>query len=110
MSFVLLSTATCAFIPKYHWLPFLVWCISGSRFCSRFLVELGACMIVASTIVPVVIRTPLPSRYRFTVSNISPPSPCSSSKWRNLQIVVSSGTGSRGQVDAHKLAHHHRVV
>jgi hypothetical protein len=52
-------------------------------------------MIVASTIVPVVIRTPLPSRCRFTASSISPPSPCSSSKWRNLQIVVSSGTGSR---------------
>ena len=30
------STPMCAFIPKYHWLPFLVWCISGSRafFCS----------------------------------------------------------------------------
>src|SRR3954451_661188 len=25
------STPKCAFMPKYHWLPFLVWCISGSR-------------------------------------------------------------------------------
>src|SRR4030088_771159 len=25
------STPICAFIPKCHWLPFLVWCISGSR-------------------------------------------------------------------------------
>src|SRR5438067_10908794 len=25
------STPMCAFIPKYHWLPFLVWCICGSR-------------------------------------------------------------------------------
>src|SRR5207253_2537556 len=57
MIFVLLSTPTCAFIPKYHCLPFFVWCISGSRCCSRFLVEVGACRMVASTIVPVVIRT-----------------------------------------------------
>src|SRR6202521_4742086 len=49
MIFVLLSTPTCAFIPKYHCLPFLVWCISGSRRCSRFLVEVGACKMVAST-------------------------------------------------------------
>src|SRR5437870_2842267 len=41
MIFVLLSTPTCAFIPKYHCLPFFVWCISGSRCCSRFLVEVG---------------------------------------------------------------------
>ena len=32
--------------------PFFVWCISGSRFFCAFLVELGAFMIVASTIVP----------------------------------------------------------
>src|SRR5437867_7634024 len=61
MIFVLLSTPTCAFIPKYHCLPFFVWCISGSRCCSRFLVEVGACRMVASTIVPVVIRTPAPA-------------------------------------------------
>ncbi len=42
MIFSLLSTPTCAFMPKYHCLPFLVWCISGSRCCSRFFVELGA--------------------------------------------------------------------
>ena len=29
-------------MPKCHWLPFLVWCISGSRALSWFLVELGA--------------------------------------------------------------------
>ena len=42
MILVLLSTPTCAFIPKYHCLPFLVWCISGSRLSSRFFVEEGA--------------------------------------------------------------------
>ncbi len=33
---------------------------------SRFFVELGASMMVASAMVPVVIRTPLACRYRFT--------------------------------------------
>ena len=37
MIFVLLSTPTCAFIPKYHCLPFFAWCISGSRLWPRFL-------------------------------------------------------------------------
>jgi hypothetical protein len=46
------STPICAFIPKCHWLPFFVWCISGSRLCCLFLVEACAAMIVASTIVP----------------------------------------------------------
>src|ERR1051325_11255103 len=36
--------------PLHHWLPFLVWCISGSRLCCLFLVEGGAAMIVASTL------------------------------------------------------------
>ena len=52
-------------------------------------------MMVASTIVPVLMRTPFSCKCRFTVSSISPPSLCSSSKWRNLHTVVSSGTGSR---------------
>src|SRR5262245_5544194 len=36
------STPKCAFMPKYHWLPFFVRCISGSRDYSAFLVEDGA--------------------------------------------------------------------
>src|SRR5437660_6948685 len=52
MILVRLSMPRWAFMPKYHWLPFLVWCISGSRALSAFLVEDGALMIVASTIVP----------------------------------------------------------
>ena len=51
-------------------------------------------MMVASTIVPVVIRTPFCCKCRFTVSSIAPPRSCSSSRWRNLHTVVSSGTGS----------------
>src|SRR5271157_3890734 len=41
------------------------------------------------------IFTPDSGKYRFTVCRISPPRPCSSSRWRNLHTVVSSGTGSR---------------
>jgi transposase InsO family protein len=37
-------------IPKGYWLPFLVWCISGSRAFALFLVEAGAAMIVASVL------------------------------------------------------------
>jgi len=36
------STPICAFRPKYHWSPFFVWCISGSRSPLAFLVEEGA--------------------------------------------------------------------
>ena len=46
------SVPTCAFIPKCHSLPLRTWCISGSRAPSAFLVEVGASIIVASTIVP----------------------------------------------------------
>src|SRR5439155_17733919 len=40
--------------------------LSEMHCCSRFLVEVGACRMVASTIVPVVIRTPCACRCRFT--------------------------------------------
>src|SRR3954452_6220669 len=36
----------------HHSLPFFVWCMSSSRLCSAFLVDDGALMIVASTMVP----------------------------------------------------------
>src|ERR1035441_9543489 len=36
------SAPMCAFIPKYHCWPLRVWCISGSRCFSWFLVEGGA--------------------------------------------------------------------
>ena len=39
-------------LPKYHWLPFLVGCISGPRNPLSILVELGAEMIAASTMLP----------------------------------------------------------
>src|SRR5882672_8091951 len=118
MILVLLSTPTCAFIPKYHWLPFLVWCISGSRCCCWFLVEVGACRMVASTMVPVVIRTPWACRCRFTVPRICSPNWCASSKCRNLHTVVSSGTGSqpkstptncRSAAESYKRLFHRRV-
>src|SRR5262245_21653939 len=51
-------------------------------------------MIVASTIVPVLTVTPWARRCSVTVSNRAWPRPCASNRWRNLQTVVSSGTGS----------------
>ena len=39
----------CTSMPKCHWLPFLVGCMSGSRALSRFFVEGGAAIKVAST-------------------------------------------------------------
>jgi len=76
----LASTPICAFNPKYHWLPFLVWCISGSRSPLAFFVEEGAWMMVASTIVPVAILIPLASRWMFTDSSIMPHRSCFSSR------------------------------
>src|SRR5436309_10828808 len=87
--------AQCAFMPKYHWFPFFVWCISGSRAFSAFLVEDGALMIVASTIVPVATFSPFAARCRCTSSNSCWPRSCVSSRWRKRHTVVSSGTGSR---------------
>src|SRR5690625_2712446 len=55
---VRLSTPMCIFIPKYHWRALRVWCISGSRVFSRFFVDDGALISVASTIVPVPIESP----------------------------------------------------
>src|SRR5690349_22709907 len=53
-------------------------CISGSRSPVLFLVELGAVMIVASTIVPCRSNRPDACRCAFTVSKISRASPCCS--------------------------------
>jgi hypothetical protein len=47
------QTPTCAFIPKCRSLPFFDWYISGSRSLSRFLVDVGAAISVASTNAPV---------------------------------------------------------
>src|SRR2546428_3006332 len=52
-------------------------------------------MIVASTIVPVLTVSPWARKWRATASKRTRPSPCASSRWRNLHTVVSSGTGSR---------------
>jgi uncharacterized delta-60 repeat protein len=43
------SVPMWAFMPKCRWLPLRVWCISGSRFLSLFLVEGEAAMNLAST-------------------------------------------------------------
>src|SRR3954447_22772934 len=86
------STPICAFIPKCHWLPFLVWCISGSRALLLFLVEGGAAMIVASTIVPWRISNPRSSSIAPISSNSARVRSCCSSQWRKFSTVVASGT------------------
>src|SRR3954465_8159194 len=86
------STPICAFIPKCHWLPFLVWCISGSRALLLFFVEGGAAMRVASTIVPWRISNPRSSSIAPTSSNSARVRSCCSSQWRKFSTVVASGT------------------
>src|SRR5437764_14414600 len=95
MIFVLLSTPTCAFIPKYHCWHFFVWCISGSRL---LLLVLGRSGCVQDGRVHDRSgrdSTPCACKCRFTCPRICSPSWCSSSKCRNLHTVVSSGTGSQ---------------
>ena len=64
------STPMWAFIPKCHWLPFWLECISGSRALSLFLVELGAAMSVASTAVPALSSQPRCASNSLTVYRI----------------------------------------
>jgi hypothetical protein len=66
----------------------------GSRVPVAFFVDEGAAMMVASMIVPMLIAKPRARSCALTSSNSTRPSPCCSSRWQNLQAVVSSGTGS----------------
>lgn len=59
-----------------------------------FLVNEGATIMVASTIVPVEMRMSLRSRDRFTVSKILPHRSWASSRWRKCGMVASSGAAA----------------
>jgi hypothetical protein len=59
-----------------------------------FLVEEGAAMIVASTIVPSRIRSFFSLSSAATSAKLFAVNSCASSKWRKLSRVVASGTGS----------------
>ena len=85
------STPMWAFIPKCHWLPFLVLCISGSRSPRLFLVELGAAIKVASTTVPVLSISPFVAKVALMVAISWQLRLCFSSKCLNRKIVVSLG-------------------
>jgi hypothetical protein len=74
------SVPMCSFIPKCQFLPFLVCFISGSRVAVAFLVELGAAMMVASTMVPERSNSPRASSQPPTASKIAPVSWCCSSR------------------------------
>ena len=99
----------CAFIPKYHWFPFLVWRISGSRSPLRFFVDDGAVMMLASTIVPVFNRCPSAPKCALISSNSLSPRPCFSNRWRKFTIVVSSGSATR-QSQPREAAHRLHLV
>jgi len=81
---VLLSTPMCSFNPKYRCRPFFVvrgcalslLTISGSRSLRSFLVELGAPMIVASTIVPAPTFNPCACSTTPTLANSASPNWC----------------------------------
>ena len=72
------STPMCIFMPKWHSLPFLVWCIAGgptvwSRLPVLFFVELVDEMIVVSTMLRSRSTRPFSSRCLFTSLNSTLP-------------------------------------
>src|SRR6202045_221400 len=89
-----LSAPMCSFIPKCQLRPLRVCFISGSRLALAFLVELGAAMMVASTMVPERSSSRRSSNRSATASKMAWVSPCCSSRWRKRRIVLSSGTTS----------------
>lgn len=64
---------------------------------ARFLVEGGAAMSVASTIVPSRIIRPRPARCALMTSKMFCVRPCVSSRRRNFNSVVASGAASRAR-------------
>lgn len=81
-------------MPKYHWLPFLVWCMSGSRALASFLTDGGAAIIVASAIVPSRTISPAAVSLPLTASNSFFVKPCCSRRCLNCNTVVPSGAAS----------------
>src|SRR5262245_61709414 len=74
------SVPTCSFIPECHAFPLRVCSISGSRAWAAFFVELGAAMIVASTIVPLLSSSRFAVSSSLTASKIAAVSRCCSSR------------------------------
>lgn len=85
------SAPTCTFIPKYYWLPFLVWCIWGSRTLALLLVEGEAWITVVSTMLPPLISAPFCTSAGFIVPMICLVSACFFGSRRNLRTVSSLG-------------------
>src|ERR1700693_3026991 len=84
----------CSFIPKCQLRPLRVCFIWGARLALPFLVDLGAAMMVASTMVPERSSSRRSSKRSATASKMAWVSPCCSSRWRKRRIVLSSGTTS----------------
>ena len=106
----LASTPMWHFMPNRHSLPFFVWYISGARAFSAFFVELGALMIVASTMVPPFIMCPACTMTRLMASKNNLFRPFASNRRRNLHSVASSGTDFRHEAEARKAAHGIAVI
>jgi hypothetical protein len=92
---LLTSTPMCAFMPKYHWLPFFDERISGSRFCAPFFVDGDAAISVASTMVPPRSSAPRASRSSETAANTAFVNSWRSKRCWKFKMVVSSGMASR---------------
>jgi hypothetical protein len=87
-----LSVPASTFIPKCQTLPCFVYRISGSRVPLWFFFELGAEMMVASTIGPCFERRAFSFSSDPILSRIDQVSPCFSNRCRKSRMEVSSGT------------------
>jgi hypothetical protein len=89
------SVPTCSFIPKCQLPPLRVCFISGSRAALAFLVELGAAMMVASTMVRGRGYSRRSSKRSRTASRIAWVSRCRSSRWRSAEWYSRPAPGPR---------------
>src|SRR4029077_12507478 len=105
-----LSAPMCSFIPKCQFLPLRVCFISGSRVALAFLVELGAAMMVASTMVPERSNNRRSSSRPVIESKIAWVSPWRSSKWRKRRIVLNIRHPLVAQLHPRETPHRFAIV
>ena len=90
----LVGDTTAIMLGSYADMNFLDFFVYEGRPSMFFAVELGALMMVASTMVPPFIMCPVFTITRLIASKNSLFNPFASRRWRNLHKVVSSGTAS----------------
>ena len=96
--------------PEVPVAPLRVCFISGSRIALAFLVELGAAIMVASTMVPERSNSRRSSSNPVIEAKIAWVSPCCSSRWRKRRIVALVRHHLVAQLDADKAPHRLAVV